>query len=88
MDDVHLQHHIVVHKVGQRTLVGHYATYLGCRQEDILRFLSLKEGLHLLLACKVQLPMRTRDNIIISLALQFAHNGRAHHSAVTGHVNL
>ena len=88
MDDVHLQYHVVVHEVCQRTLVGHNATDLCCSEEHVFRFLLRKERLDGFLTGEVKLLMRARNNIGIALALQFAHNGATYHTTMASYVYL
>ena len=75
MDDVHLEDHVLVHEVGQSTLVGDDATDLGCCEEDIFGFLLGKELLDGLLTGEIELFVGTSDNIGIALSLKFADNG-------------
>ena len=88
MDSVHLQRHVVVHEVGQGLLVGDDAAHLGRCQKDILRLFGGEEILHILLAAEVQLLVGTGDDIGIALALQFPHDGAAHHAAMPGYIDL
>lgn len=53
VDDVHLKNHVIVHEVGQGTLVGDDAAYLGSSEEDVLGLLRCKELLYLILAGEV-----------------------------------
>ena len=88
VDDVHLEDHIVVHKVGQRILVRHDAADFGRRQEYIFRLLLLEEGLDIRLPAEVELLMRPGNDVRVSLPLQLPHNGGAHHTPVTGDVDF
>ena len=74
MNHVHLQDHVVVHKVGQRALVGHNAAHLGGRQEHVLGVLLFKEGFYLILPREVQLLVRPSNDIGVTLALKFPDN--------------
>ena len=47
-----------------------------------------EEILHILLAAEVQLLVGTGDDIGIALALQFPHDGAAHHAAMPGYIDL
>ena len=75
VDDVHLEDHIVVHEIGQRTLVGHDAAYLGGSQEDVLGTLLGEKGLDLVLTAEIQLAVGTGDDVGIALTLQLAYDG-------------
>ena len=88
VDSIHLQRHVVVHEVGQGLLVGDDAAHLGRCQKDILRLFGGKESLHILLAAEVQFLVGTGDDIGIALALQFPHDGAAHHAAMPGYIDL
>ena len=88
MDGVHFQHHIVVHKIGQRVLIGHNAANLRRRQEHILRLLRGKEGLHLILPGQIQFLMGAGDDVGIALALQLPDYGGTYHAPVSRHIDL
>ena len=88
MDDVHLHNHVVVHEVGKGTLVGHDAAHLGGGHEDIFGTLCGKETLYSLLSAQVELPVCTQHKVVVSAPLEFSHNGRTHHAAVSGYVYL
>ena len=88
VNHIHLQDHIVIHKVSQSTLIGNDAPYFGSGQKHILRLLGSKKGLDLILTGQVQFSMGTCNQIRIALALQFAYDGRSDHSPVTGHIDL
>ncbi len=87
MDDVHLEDHVVVHEVGQGALVGDDAAYLGSSEEHVFGTLLSKERLHLVLTGEVQFRVGTGDDIVVSLSLEFAHNGASHHTTVACDVN-
>ena len=88
MDDIHLKHHIVVHKISQGTLVGNDATDLGSTKEHILRLFLSEKLLHLLLTTEVQLCMGTGDDIAVALAMEFTHNSASYHASMTCDVYL
>lgn len=83
VDDVHLHDHVVVHEVGKSRLVGDDAADLGGGEEDIVGFFFGEEVFDSLLAAKVKLGMGASDEVGVTLALQFAHDSRAHHSTVS-----
>ena len=88
MYDVHLQHHVLIHEVGQCCLVGNDTSYLGGGEEYIFGALLLEELLHLLLATEVKLGGSACDDIGIALALKFAYDSRTHHATVSSDINL
>src|SRR5699024_8462486 len=88
MDHVHLQRHVVVHEIRQCFLIGYDAAHLGRSQKDVFRLFSGKEGFHRLLTAEIQFPVGAGDQVGVPLALQFPHNGAAHHAAVPGYIDL
>ena len=88
VDDVHLEDHIVVHKVGQRILVRHDPADFGRRQEYVFRIFLFEESLDIHLPAKVELLMRPGNDVRVTLPLQFPHDGGAHHTPVTGDIDL
>ena len=88
MNHVHFQRHVVIHKVRQSVLVGNNAAHLGCGQKDIFRLFGGKKFFHGILAAQVQLFMGPGNDIGISLAFQFPHNGGTYHTAVACHIDL
>ena len=88
VDDVHLQNHVVVHEIGLGLVVGHDAAHLGRGQKDVFRLFGGEEGFHRVLAAEVQLFVGAGDDVLVALALQLPHDGRAHHAAVAGHIDL
>ena len=86
MYDIHLQHHVLVHEVGQGCLVGNDASHLGGSQKDILGLLLLEEAVYSLLVYQVQFCMGAGDDVVVALSLQLADNGATHHTAVSGNV--
>ena len=88
VDDVHLQRHIVIHKISQRFLICHDAADFSSSKEHILRLLLCKERFHSILTGQIQLLVRTRDDIGVTLTLQFTDDCRTHHAAMTCNINL
>ena len=88
MDHIHLKDHILVHKVGKCALVGNYTADFGCGKEYILRFFGFEKGLDIRLTGKVKLFVSPRYQIIVSLALKFAHYRAPDHSSVSRNVYL
>ena len=69
-------------------LIGNDTADLGGCQKDILGLFLCKKALDILLTAEVQLFMGTGDDIGVALTLQFAHDGAAHHAAMTGDINF
>jgi hypothetical protein len=67
IDDVHLQHHVVVHEVGQCGFVGYDAADLGCGEEDVFRAFCGEEVVDRLLVDKVKFGMVTSDYVGVTL---------------------
>ena len=88
MDGVHLQRHIVIHKIGQRFLICHDAADFSSSKKHILRLLLCKERFHGILTGQIQLLVRTGDDIGVTLTLQFTDDCRTHHAAMTCNINL
>jgi hypothetical protein len=64
MDDVVLDHEVLVDKFRRVGTVGENATYLGCGQNDPVNFLVLEKAPDCLLVDEVQLAMSSSDNIL------------------------
>ena len=88
VNHVHLQNHVFIHKVGQCRLVSHYAAHFGSGEKHIFGLFLGEEALHVILASEVELAMRAGYNVVIALAMQFAHNGRSHHAAMPCNVDF
>ena len=83
MDDVHPEHHVLVHEVRRGRVVRHDAADLRCSEEHVLRPLLREEGLHVGLAGKIQLRVRPCYYVVVALPPQLANDRRADHAAVT-----
>ena len=88
MDDVHLKHHVVVHKIGERRLVGDDAAHLGGGEEYVFGLLLLEETVHGLLVDEVEFLVGAGDDIVVALTAKLAHDGGAYHAAVAGYVDF
>ena len=88
MDDVHLEHHVVVHEVSQSGLVCHDASHLRCREEDVFGLLLGEELLHGFLPGQVKFLVRSCDDVGVSLPLQFPHYRRADHPPMACNINF
>ena len=67
MDHVHLQDHIVIHKICQGSLICHNTANLCSCQENILWLFLGKKSLHCVLAAEIQLCMCPGYDIGIAL---------------------
>ena len=88
MDDIHLEDDVLVHEVGGGGVVGDNASYLGGGEENVFRFLGGKESLDVGLTGEVELRVRTRYDVMVALAIEFADDGRTYHATVTGDVDF
>ena len=88
MDDIHLQHHVLIHEISQSLCICLDSAHFGSSQEYILWFLLPEKVFYLLLTAEVQFLMRPRDDVVISLAFQLPDNGGSHHTTMPGYINL
>ncbi len=88
MDDVVLDHQVVIEEFSPVGVVGHDAAYLGRSEEYIIGLLPPEELLYLRLAAQVELPGSAGDEVIIAFSLQLAEEGGAYHAAVAGYVDF
>ena len=86
MDYVHLEHHVVVHEIGQCRLVCLDASYLGGGQEDIFRALAGEEIVDRCLIDKVKLPVGPGYYVGVALAFKFPHYGGTDHASMAGDI--
>lgn len=73
-------------KSAGRRAVGLDASHARGGQKHKFRTLLREEGLDVGLARKVELGVGARHYVLIALPAQFPDYGRAHHSAVAGHI--
>ena len=90
VDDVGLHHQVLVDEFGRVGVVGVDAAHLGGGQVDLVGLLRREEGAHGSLVGKVQFRMGAGDDALgrVALGQQLAHDGRADHAAMAGHVDL
>ena len=88
MQDVQLQHQVVIQKIRRCLPVGDDAAYLGGGEKYIFRFFGGEECLHRLLPAQIQLRMGAGDPPGVALPLQLPHNGGADHALMSGDVNF
>ncbi len=88
VDNVHLKNHVDIHEISLGLCISHNTAHLCSGKKYILRLFLFKEGLNLILSCKVQFLMSSENKVVITLSLQLSYYGRAHHSVVAGHKNL
>lgn len=88
MYDIHLQNHIVIHKVCKSALIRNYTAHLGCCKKDIFGLFRLEEGFYLLLTAKIKFLMGSCYYIGVALSLQFTNNGASNHTSVACYVDF
>jgi len=88
-DHVGLDHEVLVNEVGGVGGVGVDAADLGRSQVDLIGLLCRKEAAHGGLVGQVELGVGAGDDVALghAIGLQLAHDGRADHAAVAGHVD-
>jgi len=88
LDDVGLQHQVLVGEFGRVGVVGLDAADFGRSQADLGGLLAGKEALHRPLVCQIELGVGAGDDLPGGNALrqQGAPDGATHHAAVAGDV--
>ena len=81
MNDIILDHQIIVDKIGT---VRHDTADVRRRQEHIVRPFSGKKLVHSGLIRQIQFRMRTKQKVRIPFATQIIQNGGAYQTPVTG----
>ena len=74
MNDVHLQHHILVHKICRSLGVRLNPADLCSSQKNVLRFFCCKKSIDIILSAKIKLRVGTRHNTRKALTFQLAAN--------------
>ena len=89
MDDIGLDHEVVVDEFGRIGGVGMDAADLGGGQVDLVGPCCGQEGAHGGLVGEVELGVGAGDELLrrVALGQQLAHDGRADHAAVAGDVD-
>ena len=88
LDDIRLDHQVLVKKVRRPGVVRQDPAHLRRRQEHILRPLPLEELPHRPLLAQIQLPAGTHNEVAIPLLPQPPDDRRPHQTAVTRDVYL
>ena len=88
MNDVGLDHQIVMDELGRIGVVGMDAPYLGGCQNDVFRFFGGEEGLHGCLVTEFQLRMGAGNEVGVPLGLQATHKGGTDKTTVTGYIDF
>ena len=87
MNDIGLYRQIVVNKLCRHALIGDDAADF-CRCEKYILWLMFGEKtLHGALVGEVQFRVRAHEKVRVSLRLKRAHDGGAHHAAMTSNIN-
>ena len=84
VDQVRLDHQVLVDEVGAVDVVGLDATHPRGGDEDVVRLLLGQEGLHRALVQQVQLGAAAGEDVRVAAGLQSAHQGAADHAAMAG----
>ena len=84
MNDIILDHQIIVDKIGTVQTVRHDTADVRRRQEHIVRPFGCKELVHSGLIRQIQFRMRTKQKVRIPFATQIIQNGGAYQAPVTG----
>ena len=84
MNDIILDHQIIVDKIGTVQTVRHDTADVRRRQEHIVRPLGCKELVHSGLIRQIQFRMRTKQEVRIPFATQIIQDGGAYQAPVTG----
>ena len=85
LDDIGLDHQVVVQKISRIGVVGVDAAHLGRGQHHLADLVAGKERPHVGLAGQIKLAAAGGDDVAAALRLQPPHDGRAHHATVAGH---
>jgi hypothetical protein len=88
VDQVGLDHQVLVQELGPVHVVGLDAAHLGCGNVDVIRLLRLDEIMHGALIEQIQLGPAGGNDPGVARRLQAANNGRAHHATVAGNENF
>ena len=88
VDQVALDEQVLIEEVSAVEVVGLDAADLGSGDEDVVRLLLSQEGVHGALVDQVQLGVGAGDEVVVAQRLQAPHDGRTHHAAVAGDVDL
>ena len=83
VDEVGLNHQVLVEKIGPVGVVGLDAPHFGCGNEGVAGLLGLHEGLNRALVEQVEFMALACDDLGVAAGLQPAHDGRAHHAAMS-----
>src|SRR5690554_2557571 len=84
MNDVVLNLQVLIKKVGPISIVGHDAANLGGGQKDKFRLFFFEPGGNSSLIEQIELLTVGRQQVLITLAVQMAVNGRTYESFVAG----
>ena len=79
---VHFNQHVVVHCIRRPISVGDNAADLCRCQKNVFGLFRREEFFNVSLPRQVKFGVRPRDDVVVTLPLEFAHNGRADHAAM------
>ena len=86
VDDVGLDHQVLVDELGRIGVVGEDAAHLGRGQHHVVHPFPAEELPHRLLVGQIEFPMGAGDDSGAALILQPPDNGRPHHAPVAGDI--
>ena len=84
VDDVGLDHQVLVDELGRIGVVGMDAADLGCRQIDLVDAMGGEEGVDGMLVGEIERVATGSEEVGAAQRLQPAHDGRADHAAMAG----
>jgi hypothetical protein len=79
---------VIVDEISRVGIVGVNASNLGCGQENVFGFLIFEKILNIPLDFEIQLLMGLQDEILVTLRLEAAKDGRANEARMTSYVYL
>ena len=88
IDNIHLEHHILIHEISRGFIVGYDTANLSSGKKYIFRFFGGEKILNITLLCEVELGMRTCHEVVIALPLQLPHYGAAYHSLMASNIDF
>ena len=87
MNDVALNHHVLVDEIRRVSVVGDNAAHFRRRQIHLVNMFVSKEVLHRTAIEQVQLVARADNHFYVTALFQLSNNRGTHHSAMTGDKN-
>ncbi len=85
MQDVHLEHHVLVQEIGRRCGVCRDPADFCRREKDVFRPFLSEKSVYVILTAEIQRVARPCHKVGVALRLERTHDRRAHHAAVSGY---